>query len=491
MEFVNSKLTELLGAKNVSADPIVLARYASDKSFTQSIAPSVVVNVQNAEQVEALVKWANETKTPLVPVSSGGPHHKGDTVPSVPGAVIVDLSKMKKVISINRTHRIAIVEPGVTYGEFLDALRKEKLTVSMPLAPRATKSVVGSVLETEPRLNALHQWCFLDPIRCVEVTWGDGTRMYTGEAAMAPMNLEQQWKKEMWQWEAVGPLMLDYYRLLTGAQGSMGIVSWASVRCELMPQAEKMYIVPANTLSALIDFAYKTLRLRFSDQFFIMNRSQLACLMGKDAKEVNALREMLPPWAALVGICGRDFLPKERVAAQEADIAEIAQAFRLKFLPSVPGLNGSDVLKRATTPCEDGAYWKETYKGAFQDIFFVTTLDRSEKFIEAMYKLAGEAGYKRDDIGVYLQPENMGTSYHCSFTLPYNPDDRKETATVKKLFEKASNEFASLGAYYMRPYGIWSRLQLNKDAQSYQALQLLKGIFDPNGIMNPGKLSNN
>jgi FAD/FMN-containing dehydrogenase len=48
--------------------------------------------------VQKLVKLANETMTPLVPVSSGPPHFRGDTVPGIGGAVIVDLSGMKKII---------------------------------------------------------------------------------------------------------------------------------------------------------------------------------------------------------------------------------------------------------------------------------------------------------------------------------------------------------------------------------------------------------
>ena len=491
MEEVKTRLTEIFGEENVSDAPEDLARYASDKSFEAALSPIFVVKAQSADQVEALVKYANEKKLPLVPVSSKGPHYKGDTVPSAPGAVIVDLSGMKKVIMMNRTHRIAIVEPGVTWAEFLAALAEEKMTVNMPIAPRAGKSVLTGVLETEPALNALHKWCFLDPIRCVEVIWGDGRRMYTGEAGASVMDLEQQWKEDKWQWEAVGPFMLDYYRMLTGAQGTMGICTWASVRCELAPQAQKHFIVPAGSLQELVEFAYKVLRVRFSDTFFIMNRAQLASLMGETPEQVRELRSVLPAWAAIVGVCGRDFLPEKRVAQQEADIDEIAQQYGLRLSPSVPGLKGNEVEKRIFTPCEEGRYWKDTYKGAFQDIFFETTLDRAESFIGAMFRFANDAGYAEDDVGIYLQPENMGTSWNVSFTLPYDPDSVTETRKVKALFEKASTGFASMGAYYLRPYGMWSRLQLNKDATSYEALLKLRGIFDPNGIMNPGKLVRN
>ncbi|MBE0601287.1 MAG: FAD-binding oxidoreductase, partial [Firmicutes bacterium] len=48
---------------------------------------------------------------------------------------------------------------------------------------------------------------------------------------------------------------------------------------------------------------------------------------------------------------------------------------------------------------------------------------------------------------------------------------------------------SKLGAYFARPYGIWTNIQLNKDAQSYVLLQRMKNIFDPNNIMNTGKLT--
>jgi FAD/FMN-containing dehydrogenase len=82
----------------------------------------------------------------------------------------------------------------------------------------------------------------------------------------------------------------------------------------------------------------------------------------------------------------------------------------------------------------------------------------------------------------------MGTSCHCEFSLPYNPANAKEAARLKKLFIVASEAFAGMGAYYSRPYGIWSKLQLNKDAQSTITLRKLKEMFDPNNVMNPGKL---
>lgn len=488
MNGIKEKLIKIVGKKNVLDKPEILKLYSKDKSFAKEMKPWFVVKPENAEQVQQLVKWANESNTPLVPVSSGAPHFKGDTVPSVPQSVIVDLSGMKKIISINRQMKMCIVEPGVTYGELQKALAEKGMTLSTSLAPKATKSVLTSVLEVEPRLNALHQFNYIEPLRCVEVTWGDGNQMYTGEALGNVKDLQKQWEAERWQVMGNGPNMFDFFRLVTQAQGTMGIVTWASLKCEILPTIHKMYLVPAKKSEDLNDFVYRVLRLRFSDELMVMNGTYLASLLGETAEEVAALKEKLPKWVALVGIVGREIAPELRVSGQEKDVEDIARQFGLELLSSVPGTTGEEVLGKAINPSKE-IYWKDTYKGASQDIFFSTTLDKTSKFIDAMYALAIEEGYSPLDIGVYIQPQNMGTSVHLEFNIPYDPQDTKEVAKAKKLYTKASEEMSSLGAYYSRPYDIWAKLQLNKDAQSYNMLKKYKGIFDPNNILNTGKLS--
>ncbi len=490
MECIKSALIDIVGAGNVCTDADTLALYAGDKSFAKPITPYCVVRVQNAEQVERIVKWANETKTPLIPVSSGAPHHRGDTVPSVPESVIVDLSGMKKILSINKQHRMAVIEPGVTYGELNEALAKEGMTISPCLTPRANKSVVGSILEVEPRLNSMHQWNYSDPLRCVEVTWGDGNRMYTGEAGGGAMDLEAQWKQEKWQVDPVGPMTMDFFRFLTQAQGSMGIVTWASVRCELIQSVHKMFFVPADTEARLLDFMYHVLHVRFSDEFLILNKMQLASLMCDSPEAICKLREELPNYVAVVGTAGRDMLPEMRQKQQEADIGEIAQQCGLPMVPALCGLQASKVMERALNPEPVvGKYWKDTFKGNYQDLFFLTTIDRTAEFIDKMYELAVLHSYPTEDIGVYVQPLHLGVAYHCEFTLPHNPDNARETARARERFEQAGREFSAMGAYFARPYGPWARLQLNKDAMTYKSQEKLRDIFDPNRIMNPGKVT--
>ncbi|HRX08265.1 MAG TPA: FAD-binding oxidoreductase [Candidatus Limiplasma sp.] len=488
MASIKKELVGIVGEQNVIDSPEVLESYSKDQSFATPMMPVMVVKPENAAQVQELVKWANQTKTPLVPVSSAAPHFKGDTVPSVPEAVIVDLSGMNKILSINRQQRMAIVEPGVTYEQLLPALAKEGMTLSVPLTPKANKSVVTSVLEIEPRLNVLHQFNYTEPIRCTEVTYGDGNQIYTGEAGNAPKDLKKQWDLAKWQVHPNGPQMTDMLRMVLQAQGSMGIVTWASLKCELLPTIKKMFLAPAKKSTDLEAFVYKVIWSRFGDKIFMMNRAYLATLLGETREKIAGLKAELPNWVAAVGVSGDIMLPEMKVEGQSKDLEDIAQLTGVPLATSVPGVVGADLNEKVLNP-SGATYWKQTAKGAFQDIFFITTLDKTSKFISLMYELAVEAGYPSEDIGVYIQPQHMGTSVHLEFNLPYDAANAVEVKRVKALYEMASREMSKLGAYYARPYGIWCNIQLNKDAQSYVLLQRMKNIFDPNNIMNTGKLT--
>lgn len=487
MDGLIGKLAAVVGREHVADDAETLDRYGRDGSFAAPMRPRLVVRPANADEVQGIVKVANETGTPLVPVSSVGRGQRGDSVPSVPDAIVVDLGRMNKILSVNRQQRVAVVEPGVTHEELKAALAAEGLEFSMPLAPRAGKSVVASVLDMEPRLNALHQWNFIDPLRCTEVIWGDGNRMFTGEAGGGPLDLEKQQGSERWQVSGTGPMMLDFYRLLTGSQGSMGIVTWASLKCEAASPVHKMYFVPAAQASDLTDFVYRVIRLRLGNEMLVLNRASLASLVADGAEDPAARMAELPAWVALVGVSGQTLLPEQRAKAHADDIAEIAQQFGLKMERALPGLSGDDVYRKVTGSCGE-RNWKNRLRGASAELFFTTTLDRAPEFIAKMNELAAKAGYPANDIGVYVNPQNMGTSYHCEFILPFDPDCAAGKARAERLFAETSEAFAGMGAYYLRPHGIWSRIQLNKDAQSTSILQRMKAIFDPNNIMNTGKL---
>jgi len=479
------KLGDIISPAEVSDDPESLDAYSRDMSFTRPMKPRALVKPKSTEEVQIIVQWANKTQTSLVPVSSGPPRFRGDTVPSAPGAVMVDLSGMKQIIKIDRRNKVALIEPGVTYPQLQPALAKEGLRLSMPLLPRANKSVIASLLEREPVTIPRHQWIMLDPLRTIELVWGNGELFRTGDGGN--WRKPEAWTRKQAPIGGGGPGQTDFWRLVSGAQGSMGIVTWASVKCQVLPEVYKLFFVSSKKLESLIDFAYRLLRFRFGDELFVLNNFTLGAILGGGADAVKARALELPPWTVLVGIAGRERLPEERVEFQEQDISDIAQQFGQQLLPEIPGARNSEIQKAVLNPSGE-PYWKLDYKGGCQDIFFLTTLDKTPEFVKTMYTVAEAFQYPTSEIGVYIQPVHQGASCHGEFHLRYDRNNPKETARILEFFTKASEELLKQGAYFSRPYGIWANMAYNRDAQTTAVLKKLKGIFDPNNVMNPGKL---
>src|SRR4030042_1680819 len=180
---IKDKLVKIVVVGDVSSESATLEEYSSDFSFVNSIKPECVVKPRNAGEIEKIVKLANETLTPLVPVSSGAPHFRGDTVPGIGGAVVIDLSGMKNIIRVDRNNRVAMCEPGVTFDELTASVQKEGLRLNMPLLPRKSKSVIGSMLEREPVIMPGYHWEIADPLGCLEIIFGTGAMFRTGSAA--------------------------------------------------------------------------------------------------------------------------------------------------------------------------------------------------------------------------------------------------------------------------------------------------------------------
>ena len=133
-------------------------------------------------------------------------------------------------------------------------------------------------------------------------------------------------------------------------------------------------------------------------------------------------------------------------------------------------------------------YWKLRYKGGYHDIFFLTTLNRAPEFVKTIYGLSEAVGYPTSDIGIYIQPLMQGVACHCEFVLPFDPGNQSEVTKVQKLVTEGSEALMKLGAFFSRPDGTSANMAYNRDAQTTIALKKIKGIFDPNNVMNPGKL---
>ena len=486
------ELAKIVGAENVFDASEALEEYSRDESFVRPVRPRYVVKPKGGEipdkiheEVKEIIKWANDTGTPLVPVSSGAPHFRGDTVPSAGGAVVVDLSRMNRAVRVDRANRVAMIEPGVTFTELIPALKKEGLKPYLPLVPRSSKSVMGSMLEREPITMPKHQWDIQDPLLCLEVIFGTGDMFRTGDAA-GPGTIAEQWKVGRAQLRSMSG-QLDLQRVMQGAQGTMGIATWATLKCREVPEVKRSFLVSSDRLEPLIDLSYRLLKILLGDECLILNNHNLACILAQDADDIMALRETLPPFVLFFSAEGNGILPAEKVAYQEAGFMETAQLFGLYPTEVVAGITADQIAAALSQPSGE-PYWKLKFKGGGHDIFFVTTLDKTPEFIKTMYAQAEKKQYSPADIGIYLQPMVQGTSCHCEFNLSYDPQNAAEVEKVKSLVTEKTAALANMGGFFSRPYGSWADMAYRRDGETMSALRKVKGIFDPQNIMNPGKL---
>ena len=478
-------LSNIMGRENVVYGDDVPGHYSGDMSFTAQVRPRAVVKPTTLEQVQAIVKWANETGTNLIPLSSGPPHFRGDTIPASEGAVVVDLTLMKKILRVDRRNRVCMVEPGVTFGELIPALGKEDLAPLLTLAPRASKSVLASWLEREPMTIPRFHWEAQDPLYCVEVIYGNGDMFRTG-SAFGPGTLEEQWAAGRAQVRGMGPSQVDFTRLLQGAQGTLGIVTWGTMKCQPLPKVRETFLIPSDDLEKLTDLCRRLLWKKLGEEMFVVNNLTLASLLFKDAVRIKAATAGLPHWILVYSISGAGMLPQDKLDYQRDDSMEEAGKFYLRLEKSLKDIKAEDVEKALLTPCAE-PYWKLRYKGNCADILFLTTLDKAPGFVKQVNGLAGKYGYPAADIGVYIQPLAQGANCHVEFNLMFNPADSSKVERVKRLDAEGAAELYKEGAFFSRPYGPWAKFAFGEE-QTIRALQRVKQIFDPKGVMNPGKL---
>jgi FAD/FMN-containing dehydrogenase len=477
-----SILSQICGSKLVSMDPAILNQYAVDGSLFEGVAPIAVAWPKNTAMVQQIVGFARKNHASLLPVSSGfGNRVHGDSIPRMNDCVIVDLSKMRRIEKIDREHRVVAIEPGVTFEELLPELHKHGLRLNMPLAPRVGKSVITSALEREPIAMPLYQWDSTDPLLCTELVFGTGDVFRTGSAA-GPGSIKEQRRAGQAQVNPMGPTQFNPIQVIQGAQGTLGIVTWATIKCEVLPTIQHLHVVSSDSLVELLATQHELMKFRLCDEIFIMNRLGLASLLGTGKASVESSARDLIPWHLVFVTSGHGVLPDDRVAYLDADVQEILAQHSDRIVMNERIFDEREILSKIASPSTD--QWRSRAGGAHQSIFFLTGAEKIPAFVQLSEKLIID-----HEIIVYIQPGNLGTSCHCEFDVAYDPDAPQDVMNVKSQLHDWEKAFIQAGAFFSRPYGdITSTVFQHYTAANITALKKVKAIFDPDNILNPGAL---
>ena len=447
--------------------------------------PSHLVRPRDAGDLQGLIRLANESGLNLTVSSSGGPHRRGGSC-GICESVRIDLSPWEGIEWIDRRNRVCMIEPGVTYGALLAALEPHGMTVPLPLAPRRGKSVVAAVMDREPATWPNRQWDASDPVASTEFIFGNGEFFRTG-AAGGPGTLEEQRAAGGAQKGPLGPSQADFHRVIQGAQGTMGIVTWITMRTELKPCVQKPFLLGADSLGGLIPFVYDVQRPWLGENSFILDRTAASMLMSAaHGGAFDALWSSLPRYVCLQNIAGFDRFPKARVKYQRKDIQDIARRHGLAMTSSLGRVAAGDLLAVATRPCGE-TDWRYALRGHCLSLFFLTTLDRVPFFEKIVHELARNAGMDARSVGAYIQPVVQNHACHVEFLVPFDPGEAREVDSVRTLERQAVKRLTDAGAFFSRPYGSAQEVVFEKNPLNFEILKKVKGIFDPNRVLNRGK----
>lgn len=198
-------IKEAVGLGNVFLDEESLANYAHDETEDLKFYPEVVVKPLDTNAVSALLKVCNEHHVPVTP-RGGGTGLSGGALP-VYGGVLLSMEKFKKVIDIDTENLQATVEPGVITQEFMDAVGEQGLRYPVDPSSKGSCFIGGNVAHGSGGPRVVKYGTIREYILNLEVVLPDGQIIWTGANTLkyaSGYNLTQ---------------------LMIGSEGTLGVVT--------------------------------------------------------------------------------------------------------------------------------------------------------------------------------------------------------------------------------------------------------------------------
>ncbi len=451
-----------------------------------SITPLTAVSPKNYEQISKLFKYFRTLNGINVVVISSQttPKFLNDTISSE-NTIIVDLKNMKEIPFVNKRNRVCVVEPGVTWAELVPKLKEHGMRPLAPFLPRPGKSALASVLDREPHLIPKKQFDISDPLLCMEVVFGNGEMFRTGEAA-GPQSIKENRKFGGALTNPLGPGQTDIFRLIQGAKGSYGAVTWVSMQCDLIPEKRVVNFIESDSVEPLTEFIYSVVRKRWIDEVFIFNDNLFKAVFP-------SMNGAVKKYILIYAINGyEEFFPEDKISYQMESCNEVLNEIGLEVKDNVAGITQKDV-----EPILDGnsidPHPKYSDKTIATDVFYNTTLDRLQNHISGVEEILKKRDFPSDRLMIYIQPVIQARATNVEFSLIADrPDSSNQDFSLKNVRDicKEIAQFAgSIRGFFSRSYPLINSVAFTDKNEVFQeGLRKLKRIFDPDKILNKGQL---
>ncbi len=450
---VIDEIVKVVGKESALTSETDRRCYAFD-GRTDGVLPDIVVFPKNAEEVSQILKLANKYAFPVIPRGQGS----GLTGGSVPlkGGVVLAFTKMNRILEIDTENLVAVVEPGVITFEFQQEAAKYGLFYPPDPASYKYSSIGGNVAECAGGPNSLKYGVTRDYVLGLEVVKPTGEILNTGVRTMK------------------GVVGYDVTRLFVGSEGTLGVVTKIILKLIPLPETKATILAlfrevedAAETVSAIIAAKVVPSTMEFMDKASIMCSEQASPMGLPDG--IGGL--------LLIEVDG----DKASIASQVDRVSRIAGEKRAVQCSVTEDPKEADKLWQARRALSQAMFNINPVKIA-EDVVVprsnIPTLIRS---LESMSKRFG--------VPILSFGHAGDGNFHVNVMIKDTAEEReKAEEAVKEIF----TETIRLGGTLSGEHGVGTSkaqyIDMELSPEVIGTLKDIKRLFDPNNILNPGKI---
>ncbi len=452
---VREKLTAIVGENNYSDSEESLLVYSYDATPNFQAMPDAVIRPRNTKEVQEIVRICNEFKVPIVPRGSGTNLCAG-TCP-LEGGIVLLFTNMNKILEIDEENLTVTTQPGVITLELIEAVEAKGLFYPPDPSSMKISTIGGNINENSGGLRGLKYGVTRDYVIGLEVVLPNGNVIRTGGKLAK---------------DVAG---YDFTRLMVGAEGTLGIVTEATLKLIPMPETKKTMLALFDSLeasgqavSSIIAHKVIPTTLEFLDQGTLEVVEDFAKIgLPTDVGAVLLIEQDGPlevverDMEKIVNICKQC----NAISVQVAETAEEGLALTTARRAALSAL----ARKKPTTILEDATVPRSKVAEMVREINKI-----SEKY-QVDICTFGHAG--------------DGNLHPTCMTDARNTEEMER---VEQAFAEIFAKAIELGGTITGEHGVGVMkspyLAWKLGEEGVEAMKTLKLAFDPNNIMNPGKM---
>jgi glycolate oxidase len=452
---VKETLKGIVGAESFTDSLIDMISYATDASEHKH-RPDAAVWPTSTAQVSEILKLANKASFPVVP-RGAGTGLVGLAVP-VKGGVVLDLGRMNKILEINIEDRLVVVQPGVVYAALEKALSPYGFFYPPDPASGKVCTLGGNVATNAGGIKGAKYGTTKDYVLALEVVLPDGKIMRTGSRCMKTSS------------------GYDMTRLFVGSEGTLGVITEITFKINPKPPISS---VATATFEDVEDAGRAVSEIMHSG----ILPSVLEIIDQYGIKAVNQFTALNLPEVEAILLAETDGYTKEET---EYQISKIIDVFKK---------NKATTVSRAKTQEEAQALWaaRKSAGGAFTRIsrnLFAEDLSVPMSKVPKLLRVVSDLAKKYDLKIPTVGHAGDGNLHPCIAIDASNPEEVKKLhAASAELFEKV----LAFGGTVTGEHGIGLSkapyMMMEHGEVSMGMMRAVKRLFDPNNILNPGKMA--